>query len=100
MVRIAIVLALLLTGSAVAQEVELKWKWREKDSFETRTLTKIKQTLVVEDVLTTFRPGSFELTTTAFQNLEKAKVPAEVLTSLKPLTGQKFEGREATARDS
>jgi hypothetical protein len=48
MTRLAVVLTLLLTRPGTAQ-VELKWKWGKNDTFYVKTVTKVQQTLIIED---------------------------------------------------
>jgi hypothetical protein len=47
--RLGVVLLLALAGAASAKPVELKWKWKADETFYVQTVTRVKQTLVVED---------------------------------------------------
>ena len=49
MARVVMWAALLLVVRPAAAQVELKWKWREGEIFFVQTVTKIKQTVVIED---------------------------------------------------
>ncbi len=49
MSRFVSCIALALLAMSAPAQTELKWKWRAGDTFYVQTVTKVKQTLVIED---------------------------------------------------
>src|SRR5262245_29551486 len=49
MYRLSVIAALVVLTQQAAAQVELRWKWRKGEAFYVQTVTKVKQTLVIED---------------------------------------------------
>ncbi len=47
--RLGVIAVLVIVTQQAAAQVELRWKWRKGEAFYVQTVTKVNQTLVIED---------------------------------------------------
>src|SRR4051812_48490973 len=49
MIRFCACVLAALAASPAAAQVEMRWKWKQDAAFYVQTVTRVKQTLVIED---------------------------------------------------
>src|SRR5437870_3859998 len=94
MTRWAPVVVLLFTVSPIHAQIELKWKWRAGETFYVQSVTKVKQTLVIEDPHGDTVNAGWNLRGAACVATLAAGQPLTVSTTLAPLPRRADRDRE------